>query len=600
MPEGPAERPGERPAERPAVRPFTDAGDSQPQGETAVRGRPAPASPWRPDIARRRQELRAHLTSPLYRNAYALMVNTGLTGVLGLGYWLLAARHYPAVDVGRASAAYAAMNLLSGFAAYNLVGAITRFIPQSGRHTRAFVLRIYLLSSLASVIVTIPFLLTIRHWGSSYAELSGLIPAVAFIVSVIAWGIFTLQDGVMTGLRNAVWVPLENGTFGIVKIVLLLALAAALPAAGIEISWMVPVIISLPLVNLLIFARLMPRHQRETADRRPPTARQIGRFLAGDYTGALCVLAISNLVPIAVAVRIGPDMNAYFYVAWMVGGVLDLIAVNMATSLTVEGAFDSETLAANCRSALRRTLIILVPAALMIALLAHVALGLYGRRYAAYGAPILELLALATLPKTLTELYLGALRAQSRAKLIAVIQVTRCVLILGLAFVLTSVMGVVGAGVAALATQSFIALLILPGLRRVLSAGERRPATARRRVSWSAISRKGRPIIGWVQLPGAEAGSMQVPVTAADIPAADPQSLTAETQPFLLAQVRPDAAETQPIPVIQVRADAVTQPIPTMQVRPADAETQPIPVTRVRADAQPDRRGAPWAGGENR
>ena len=57
------------------------------------------------------------------RNAYALMANTGFTGLLGLAYWLLAARHYAPADVGRASAAYSAMNLLAGITALSLIGA---------------------------------------------------------------------------------------------------------------------------------------------------------------------------------------------------------------------------------------------------------------------------------------------------------------------------------------------------------------------------------------------------------------------------------------------------------------------------------------------
>ena len=327
-----------------AAPPDTNAGPSRATGSGApaapVAGRRMLLGLRRPDVAGRYRELRAHLRSPLYRNAYSLMINTGVTGLLGLAYWLLAARHYTAVEVGRASALYSAMSLLSGLTAYSLVGAVTRFIPQSGPRTRTFVLRTYLFSSLASVLVTIPFLLSIRHWGPSYAQLAGRLPEIAFVGCVIVWGIFTLQDGVLTGLRSAPWVPLENGTFGVVKIVLLLALAATVPTLGIDISWMLPVIVSLPLINFLIFAKLIPRHQLLTRDRQPPGARQVGRFLAGDYTGGLCVLAINYLVPIAVAVRIGPGISAYFYVAWTVGGVLDLLAVNMATSLTVEGAFD--------------------------------------------------------------------------------------------------------------------------------------------------------------------------------------------------------------------------------------------------------------------
>jgi O-antigen/teichoic acid export membrane protein len=444
--------------------------DGQPVISAANAARAPSAAPRhrRPGLAGRYREFRAHLTSPLFRNAYALMVNTGTTGLLGVAYWLLAARHYSAVDVGRASAAYSAMNLVSGFTAANIVGAITRFIPQSGRRTSALVLRAYLFSSVASVIVAGLFLLTVSRWGASYAEFRGMIPALLFTVCVIAWGIFTLQDGVLTGLRNAVWVPVENGTFGIVKIVLLLAFAAAIPSTGIDISWMLPVIVSLPLVNFLIFARLMPDHERLTKDRPPPTVRQIGRFLAGDYTGALCVLAISNLVPIAVAIRVGPDMNAYFYMAWTIGGMLFMLAVNMATSLTVEGVFDTGALAANCRAALRRTMLLLIPLAVAMALLAPVALGLFGRRYAAYGTPILEMLAIATVPKAFSELYLGVLRAQSRTRAIAVIQIVRCVLMLGLALALTDAIGMVGAGVAVVASESVVAVIIAPGLRRVM------------------------------------------------------------------------------------------------------------------------------------
>jgi O-antigen/teichoic acid export membrane protein len=425
---------------------------------------------------RTHRNIRRQLTNPLFRNAYALMVNTGATGLLGIGYWLLAARYYPAVDVGRASAAYSAMNLLSGFTAFNLVNALTRFIPQTGRHTAGLVLRAYAFSSLASVLVAIPFLLAVGHFGSSYAELTGTTVRLVFIACIVCWGIFTLQDGVMTGLRSAVWVPVENATFGVVKILLLLALAASMPATGLPVSWMLPVAISLPLVNGLIFIRLMPRHTRMTVPRKPPSARQIGKFLAGDYTGQMCVLAVTNLLPVAVAATVGASANAYFYVAWMVGGTLDLLAVNMATSLTVEGAFDEAKIAANCRAALRKTLLILVPTAIAVAVAAPFALRLYGPQYAEHGARILQLLAVATLPKVLTEMYLGALRAQSKTRTVAVIQIVRAVLILGLAFGLTKAMGTVGAGVAVLISQVAVALIVAPGLLSLLRARTTRSA----------------------------------------------------------------------------------------------------------------------------
>ena len=99
-----------------------------PDQSTGPRG--APSWPW----SRSWAGLRDQLANPLFRNGYALMVNTGATGALGLFYWLLVARLYHPADVGRASAAYVAMNLLAGIAALSFQGALTRFIrrPATG------------------------------------------------------------------------------------------------------------------------------------------------------------------------------------------------------------------------------------------------------------------------------------------------------------------------------------------------------------------------------------------------------------------------------------------------------------------------------------
>ncbi len=416
------------------------------------------------------------MADPLSRNGYALVANSGVTGVFGLLYWILVARLYPTGVVGRASAAFAAMNLLAGFTALNFNGVLTRFIPQAGSSTKKLVTRAYLVSAAASVAVAIPFLLTIHRWGPAYAELANPIVGLFFIACVVVWAVFTLQDSVLTGLRNAVWVLFENGLFSVIKIVLLVLFAASLTHLGIYLSWMLPALVAVPLVNALIYGRLVPRHAEATLDCLPPTSRQIGRFLAGDYSGSAFLLATTNLVPVLVAVRIADvRLTAYFYMAWMVGGVLDLVGVNMSMSLTVEGAFDASTLAVNCRKALRKIASILLPCAALVALLAHAGLSLFGPGYAEHGAPVLELLAVATLPRAVTEVYLGALRAQSRTSMVAIIQGARCVLMLGLTVFLAGAIGPIGAGLAAVISQGSVALLIIPGLWRIL-AGGREPA----------------------------------------------------------------------------------------------------------------------------
>jgi hypothetical protein len=371
--------------------------------------------------------------------------------------------------VGRASAAISAMMLLSGFTALSLTGMLSRFLPRAGPDTRAFIVKTYLASALASGTISAGFLLTLDRWGPSFSRLDGLRPGMGFTVAVIVWGIFTLQDAVLPSLRSAVWVPLENIVFGVFKITLVVGLAAVLPRDGVFLSWVLPVVASLVPINLLIFARLAPRHVRATADRHaPPAVRDVGRFLAGDYLGALFALGVVYLVPVAVATQVPPRTFAYFYVAWIVGAVIDLLAVNMAISLTVEGTLDLERLAANTRAALRRVVRILLPIVAATVVLAHVALGIYGPGYARHAAPLLQLLALSALPRALVEVYFGALRAQGRTAHLAVLQGLRCVTVVGLTLPFTGALGITGAGWAVLLGQATTAALAVPGLRTVL------------------------------------------------------------------------------------------------------------------------------------
>ena len=47
-----------------------------------------------------RTRIRAHLASPLYRNAYYLIIGAGAGSLLGFLFWTLAARHYSERSVG--------------------------------------------------------------------------------------------------------------------------------------------------------------------------------------------------------------------------------------------------------------------------------------------------------------------------------------------------------------------------------------------------------------------------------------------------------------------------------------------------------------------
>ncbi|CAL9556472.1 hypothetical protein SUDANB140_04559 [Streptomyces sp. enrichment culture] len=404
----------------------------------------------------------------LFKNAYFLMLSTGVSAVLGLGFWLVAARYYSEEAVGQGSAAIAAMRLLASITATTMIGAVVRFVPRAGRATGPLVWRAYAASSAVVAVAAVVFLLTLDLWGASYAPLGTLGAGTLFVAACVAWALLTLQDGVLTGLRKAEWVPAGNAVFSVGKLILLAVFATTLPVLGIFVSWAVAIAFSTLPLGWLIFRRLIPRQAAADRDVEPPRVREMGRFLAGDSLGALFSLAMINLLPVMVAVNFSAAQNGYFYVAYTVGGTMEFMAINMASSLTAHASHDPRRLADGVRGALRRMTLLLVPVVLFLVAFAPQILAPFDEDYAEHGSTVLRLLALGALPRIVVELYIGVLRVQGRTGVLAAVQGAMCALVLGSATVLFTPAGIAGAGWAVLVGMSVVAVGCVPGLRAAL------------------------------------------------------------------------------------------------------------------------------------
>ncbi|MER7480480.1 lipopolysaccharide biosynthesis protein [Streptomyces sp. NPDC126510] len=417
-----------------------------------------------------------HTHDSLFKNAYFLMLSTGVSAVLGLGFWLVAARYYTEEAVGQGSAAIAAMRLLASITATTMIGAVVRFVPRAGRETGRLVWGTYVASSLVVALAAAVFLLTLDAWGASYAPLGTPMAGAVFVAACVAWALLTLQDGVLTGLRKAEWVPAGNAVFSVGKLALLVVFAGTLPVLGIFVSWAVAIAFSTLPLGWLIFRRLIPRQAAADRDKEPPKIRDMGRFLAGDSLGALFSLAMINLLPVMVAVRFSAAENGYFYVAYTVGGTMEFMAINMASSLTAHASHDPRQLADGVRGALRRMTLLLVPVVAVLVVFAPQILTPFSPDYAEHGSTVLRLLALGALPRVVVELYIGVLRVQGRTGVLAALQGTMCALVLGSAAVLFSSSGIAGAGWAVLLSMTLIAVVSMAGLRAALRYDDGTPA----------------------------------------------------------------------------------------------------------------------------
>jgi O-antigen/teichoic acid export membrane protein len=166
------------------------------------------------------------------------------------------------------------------------------------------------------------------------------------------------------------------------------------------------------------------------------------------------------LPPILVLQLAGSTASAYFYLPWVIAGLLRLVASNMSTSLIVEASLDSSQTQHYFRRALLQTMRLVAPLALFVLLAAPYLLHIFGPDYAGEGGALLRLLALATIPSAFLSLYSGLLRVQNRIRPIVVALALTAVLTLTLSALLLPSYGINGVGIAWLVSQTVAALVL--------------------------------------------------------------------------------------------------------------------------------------------
>ena len=428
--------------------------------------------------ARRRSTRRLQrLTSGpiLYRTGYSLMASSIGTALLGVSFWVLAARFYDPAVLGHNVVLLSAMQLVAAPAWVGQHAVLIRFLPGAGEHSQRLVAHAYLTGGATAAVLAI-LLALIGPEVLPALEILSSSPqwVLGFAASATVWTLFVLQDSVLTAIREAHWVPVANIAYGVAKLGLLAAVAGALPGYGIFAAWTVPLAVAIVVVGALLLNRLIPAHRaRSTPDVRLHDRRVVAAYGIANWSGALLSLVPVALIPVLVANELGAQANAYFYIPWTIAIVLPLIGGGMSTAMTVEGNFDDTSLRGLIRDSGRHAAMLLLPLVALVASAAPLILELFGTGYADEGASTLRLLALAAIPTAVVQFAVGVARVQRRISVIFVTQALSAAGSIALTIVLLRSAGIAGAAVAWLSTQVALAVLSAAWVLRPLLAGRR-------------------------------------------------------------------------------------------------------------------------------
>lgn len=392
----------------------------------------------------------------LQLNTVVTVIGGGLTAVIGLLYWVAAARMFPPDQVGLASA-YITSALMVSIAAYLSVGPVfDRFLPTAGSHAITFIARgaalVAVFAAGGALLIGL-FAIDADFFHGSYWIFS-------YVGFTVLLALMALQDHVATGLGLARWGAIKNAMHAVLKLLLLAVLAVSSNSAmAIVAAWAVPAI----LVTLYL-AFLLYRRARSSAGADPAghtSFNVLFKYAGSAYIIAVITAALPFALPLIVAVILGAETNAYFTLAWSI-----VVAV-MVALMTMSGPFVVEVIANPQHSIvlkkrfLELMLLIALASSVFLMIGGPVVLNFAGEHYQEYGTPILYVSALLVPFYALEVVYTALCRIQARLRMPLLLHLGLACSVLLSSFLLLPDFGAVVIPVTYLVYYSVAALIII-------------------------------------------------------------------------------------------------------------------------------------------
>lgn len=371
----------------------------------------------------------------LLSNSLALSIARLLPMVLGFGSWLVAARAYPAVEVGLASAAVAAALLGIQVALLGLGTATVSLLAVESR-PRDFLDTA--VSALVIAAVTVSgLLLVLSHVTDAESSRAAASPlhAALFSVLVLAGTLALYVDHVFVALLRADQAVVRGLVHSLVVLGGVLLGAWSGVGSGLTVilgAWAAGAAISLA-VGLRQIRRSTLAHVPVPRRLELPRMQELVKRGGPHHLANLTERAPGLLLPILVTEMLSPEQNAAWYAVWMIVTGVYLVPASVGLALQAHVASASSIRAA-VGHALRYAAGLGAGTAAGVLLIGSVLLSLLGEVYASASGALWVLLP-AVFPVAVVQVYLGLCRAAGRLREAVVLNAVSAVAVLASAAV---------------------------------------------------------------------------------------------------------------------------------------------------------------------
>lgn len=407
-----------------------------------------------------------HIKVPLYRNSYFLMANTAITSVLGFAFWIIIARFYNDADVGLASTIITLMGLLATISSLGFDTAFIRFINKSEKPAELINSGLTI-TGMTSLLIALVFVLGVDLWSPALSSIKdNAIFAAAFIIFTLFLTLSLMLEAIFIAKRNAGFVLYKNTAISLLKIILPFIFVQFFRAFGI-ISSVGTATSIIVIISLLLF---LPRVQsayklRIKADLH--IIREVWRYSLGNYLANVSSIATTFILLNLIINRSSAEEAAYFYMVWMITGLLFMIPSAISQSLFAEGSHFEDKLDFNIKRAYKLTFMLLIPVITVLLFAGQWLLLVFGAGYSENGAELLRFMSLSGVFIGINSVYYTVLRVQGRIReLIAICAFITIATLTG-SYIIIHTAGILGLGYIWFAVQGLTSLYIIFAMRKL-------------------------------------------------------------------------------------------------------------------------------------
>lgn len=338
--------------------------------------------------------------SSLLSNAASLVGSTGVTSVLGFAYWWLAARQFSPAAVGFASAALSAMTLLGTFGILGLGTLLVGELPRHKGLEAPIISTALILVGGVSLVLGCIFAFFASYISPNLQSLgTDAGNVIQFALGVSFTAITLVLDQALIGILQGGLQLWRNALFAGVKLTALFILGLWLTkATGLTLyaTWTVGNVVS-----LLALAGVALRKGIRPGKNLLPQFRflhKLGLEAIKHHALNLTLQAPTLLLPIIVTIALSTTMNAWFYIAWNLSSLGNIIAYSLTVALYAVSAAQPWVLARKLRLTLGLAFASCALITLVFLFGTQQVLSFFGHNYAEQAAWSLRILSVEALP----------------------------------------------------------------------------------------------------------------------------------------------------------------------------------------------------------